>query len=320
MAFVLRRLVRALPSVAAILVITFTLIHLAPGDAVDALAGGGGDEVTYARLREYLQLDQPMWRQFLVYAGNLAQGDLGTSFVQGGVPVSTLIAERLPATLLLVLSALVISSVGGLVFGALAARRPFGPLDLGVSSLSLLANAVPGFWLAQLALLVFSFGAGWFPVQGMTDARADHSGMALVIDVAHHLVLPALVLAASQLALIARLTRAGLVSEMGNDYVRTAAGKGCSPSQTIIHHALPNALLPVVTVVGSRLGLLFAITIVTETVFGWPGLGTLLLNASQTRDRPVLLGLVLLLSLSVVVANLVTDLVYAWIDPRLRQS
>lgn len=314
--FVARRLVRAAPAVGAIVVLTFLMIHLAPGDAVDALAGAGGDEATNEYLRDYLQLDRPFLEQFGSYAANLVQGDLGVSFVQGGTPVSELILDRLPATLLLMATALVVSAVGGIALGAVSARWPFGALDAGVSSLSLLGYAIPTFWLGQLAVLVFAIRLGWLPIQGMTDARAGFTGGAAVLDVAHHLVLPALVLATSEMAFVARVTRSGLLAETSRDYVDTARAKGASERRVIVNHALPNALLPVVTVIGHRLGLLFTYAVVTETVFGWPGLGTLMLSASQSRDRPVLLGLVLLVSLSVVAANLATDLVFGWIDPR----
>ncbi|MEJ7772345.1 MAG: ABC transporter permease, partial [Geodermatophilaceae bacterium] len=210
-------------------------------------------------------------------------------------------------------------SIGGVLLGALAARWPYSRFDAGLSTVSLVAYAIPGFWLAQLLVLVFAIQAGWFPIQGMTDARADYTGFAAALDVAHHLVLPVTVLTISELALVSRVTRSGLLTEKGRDYVRTARAKGASERQAILRHALPNAMRPVVTIIGTRLGLLFTYAVVTETVFGWPGLGTLLLTASQTRDRPVLLGLVLLVSLSVVLANLITDLVYGWIDPRVRQ-
>lgn len=317
--FVLRRLVRAVPAVVTILVVTFLLIQLAPGDAVDALAGQGGDEATNEYLRSYLKLDRPLWEQFGSYVSNLAHGDLGVSFVQGGTPVVELIGDRLAATLLLILTALVLSSIGGVLLGALAARWPYSRFDAGLSTVSLVAYAIPGFWLAQLLVLVFAIQAGWFPIQGMTDARADYTGFAAALDVAHHLVLPVTVLTISELALISRVTRSGLLTEQSRDYVRTARAKGATERRTILGHALPNAMLPVVTIIGTRLGLLFTYAVVTETVFGWPGLGTLLLTASQSRDRPVLLGLVLLVSLSVVLANLITDLVYGWIDPRVRQ-
>lgn len=317
--FVLRRLLSVVPTVLAILVVSFGMIQLAPGDAVDALAGAGGNEATNDYLRAYLQLDRPVWQQFGSYAFRLAQGDLGVSFVQGGTPVSDLILDRLPATLLLMGTALVLSSVGGVLLGALIARWPYGRFDAGVSSASLVTDALPGFWLAQLVVLAFAIQAGWFPVQGMTDAREQYTGLAAYADVAEHLVLPALVLATAELALVTRVARAGLLAERGREYVRTARAKGMRERRTILVHALPNAMLPVATVIGSRLGFLFAGAVVIETVFGWPGLGTLLLTASQTRDRPVLLGLVLLVSVSVVLANLLTDLVYGWIDPRVRQ-
>lgn len=318
--FVLRRLLRAVPAVVAILVITFLMIQLAPGDAVDALAGAGGDQATNDYLRAYLQLDRPVWEQFGSYVLNLAQGDLGVSFVQGGTPVTELILERLPATLLLMTTALVLSSAGGILLGALIARWPYGRFDAGVSTLSLAIDAMPVFWLGQLVVLAFAISAGWFPIQGMTDARADNTGWVAVADVAHHLVLPALVLAMAELALVTRVARSALLGEKGQEYVRTARAKGLTERRTILVHALPNAMLPVVTVIGTRLGFLFAGAVVIETVFGWPGLGTLLLTASQSRDRPVLLGLVLLVSLSVVLANLITDLLYGWIDPRVRRD
>lgn len=317
--FVVRRLLRAAPAVAAILILTFLMIQLAPGDAVDALAGAGGDQATNDYLRAYLQLDRPVWQQFGAYVGNLAHGDLGVSFVQGGTPVVELIGERLFPTLLLMGAALIMSSVGGILLGALIARWPYGRFDASISSSSLVVDALPGFWLAQLVVLAFAINAGWFPIQGMTDAREQYTGVAALADIAHHLVLPAVVLASSELALVTRVARSRLLAEKGRDYVRTARAKGMSDRRTILAHALPNAMLPVVTIVGTRIGFLFAGAVVIETVFSWPGLGTLLLTASQSRDRPVLLGLVLVVSLSVVLANLVTDLVYGWIDPRARQ-
>ena len=318
MGYVFRRLIQTLPAVATIVVATFALIHLAPGDAVDALAGGGGDESYYRYLRSYLRLDRPALEQLLSYGGNLLQGDLGVSFVQGSRPVTDLIGERLAATLLLMATALGLSTAGGILLGSLAARRPFGPLDLGISTSALVGYSVPAFWLGQLALMFLAFRTGLLPVQGMTDARADHTGLSHVLDVARHLVLPALVLATSELALITRVTRTGLLQQLGRDYVRTARASGVAESRVVTRHALPNALLPVVTIIGHRIPLLLTVTVAVETVFGWPGLGTLLVTAAQTRDGPLLLGIVFLLAFSVVLANLVTDLVYAWIDPRIR--
>ncbi len=315
--YVARRLLQVVPTVVGIVVVTFVVIQLAPGDPVDAVASGNGDAGYYEFMRAKFGLDRPVLQQFLTYVGNVFRGDLGVSFAQGR-SVSDLIAERLPATLLLMGTALAVSTAGGIVLGAVAARRPFGPLDLSMTTAALVGYALPVFWLAQLALLLVAYRTGWFPIQGMTDARTAYTGWAHVADVAHHLVLPALVLAVSEVALIARVTRSGLLQERARDYVRTASAKGLSTTGTLLRHALPNALLPVVTIVGSRMGFLFSGAVLVETVFGWPGLGRLLLTAAEQRDHPILLGMVLLVAFSVVVANLLTDFAYAYIDPRIR--
>jgi peptide/nickel transport system permease protein len=232
--------------------------------------------------------------------------------------VSTLIMDRLWPTILLMGTALLVSTVAGIALGALAARRPFGPFDLTISTGALIGYALPVFWLAQLAMLTIAFRTGWFPIQGMTTARAEYTGLTHYADVARHLVLPSLVLAASEVALISRIARTGILAEMNSDYVRVAQAKGLSPSRALVRHALRNALLPVVTVVGTRIGFLFSGAVLVETVFGWPGLGRLVLSAAQTRDHPVLLGMVLVVAFSLVLANLLTDLVYARVDPRIR--
>jgi peptide/nickel transport system permease protein len=315
--YVVRRLLQVLPAVASILIVTFAVVQAAPGDPVVAVAGESGNEEYYDFMREKFGLDRPVVEQFWTYATNVLRGDLGVSFVQGQEVVD-LILERVPATLLLMGSALLVSTVGGIVLGALAARRPFGPFDLGVSTGALVGYALPSFWLAQLAMLTIAFRTGWFPIQGMTDARADYTGLAHYLDVARHLVLPSLVMAASEVALITRIARTGILAEMDSDYIKVAQAKGLSPTGALVHHALRNALLPVVTVVGTRIGFLFSGAVLVETVFGWPGLGRLVLSAAQTRDHPLLLGMVLLVAFSLVLSNLLTDLLYARVDPRIR--
>ena len=315
--YVVRRLLQVLPAVASILIVTFAIVHAAPGDPVVAVAGESGNQEYYDFMRAKFGLDRPLPQQFVTYAGNVLTGDLGTSFAQGQ-RVSSLIAERVPATLLLVGSALAVSTLGGVALGALAARRPFGAFDLAVSTTALVGYALPVFWMAQLAMLTIAFRTGWFPIQGMTDARANWTGIHHLLDVGRHLALPSLVLAASEVALITRIARTGILTEMESDYVRVAQAKGLSSTGALVHHALRNALLPVVTVVGTRIGFLFSGAVLVETVFGWPGLGRLVLSAAQTRDHPVLLGMVLLVAFSLVLANLVTDLVYARVDPRIR--
>jgi peptide/nickel transport system permease protein len=314
--YLLWRLAQIVPAVAGILLIAFVAVHMAPGDPVLALAGEHGDAAYYAFIRTKFGLDRPLPEQLVVYVGRVATGDLGQSFVHGR-PVAVVIAERLPATLLLIGTALALSTTVGLALGVLAARRAGRPTDLAVRTAALLAHAMPSFWLAQMAAIALALGTGWFPVQGLTDARRALTGWRFALDVTHHLVLPALVLAAGELALTTRLTRTGMLDALATDYARTARAKGL-PERGVVRHALRNALLPLVTVVGSRAGLVVTGAVLVETVFAWPGLGQLLLSSIQTRDVPTLLGLFLLTSMTVIVANLVTDIAYAWLDPRIR--
>jgi len=314
--YLLKRLAQALPAVGAILVLTFFLVHLAPGDPSVALGGEHGDPGYYALIRAKFGLDRPLSTQLLIYARNVLGGDLGTSFVHGR-PVIHVIAERLPATLLLMSTALVVSTVVGVSLGTIAAWHARRPTDLLLRSVALAGQAAPSFWLAQGAILTLAIGTGLFPVQGMTDARRVSTGLAHVADVARHLVLPALVLAVGELALTTRLVRAALIEALGSDYVRTARAKGL-PELTVTRHALRNTMLPIVTLIGSRVGMLWAGAVLVESVFAWPGVGQLLLASVLARDYPMLLGLFLLVSVSVVLANLLTDLACGWLDPRIR--
>lgn len=305
-----------LPTVAGLLVLNFCIIHLAPGDPVIALGGEHGDAAYYAFLRARFGLDRPLPEQLLAYVSNVLRGDLGTSFVHGR-SVATVIGERLPATLLLASTALVLSSMAGIGLGALAARLGRRPTDVTLTAAALLGYAAPPFWLGQMALLALAVGTGLFPVQGMTDARNPQTGLSYLVDVLHHLALPALVLAANELALTTRLVRTGLLEALGTDYVRAARAKGL-PERLVIRHALKNVMLPVITVIGSRAGMFLSGAVLVEVVFAWPGLGRLLLSSLLARDYPVLLGMFLLISLGVILANLITDLAYAWLDPRIR--
>jgi len=315
--YVLRRVLQLLPTTAAILVVGFLLIHLAPGDPVLALAGENGDAEYYASVRRQFGLDQPLPAQLATYAGNVLSGDLGTSYVQGR-PVADVLAERLPATLLLTGTAVLFSSLLGTALGVFAATRRRRWPDVTVTVGMLALYAAPVFLVAQLAILALALRAGWFPVQGMTDARSDATGFAHVRDVAHHLVLPVLALASQEVAAVSRLARVGLLDELGRDHIRTARAKGVPEHSVVLKHGMRRAMLPVVTVLGGRVGHLVSGAVVVEAVFGWPGLGRLLVTAMQSRDAPIVLGVFLLVSVTVVVANLLTDLVYAWLDPRVR--
>jgi len=315
--YVWRRLLRVVPTVAGVVVVGFALIHIAPGGPLLALAGDSGDAEYYAAMTQRFGLDRPLPEQLLTYAGTVVRGDLGVSYVQGR-PVLELIAERLPATLLLTGAALVLSSLVGTWLGVVAAGRPGGVRDVTVTGTALTLYAAPVFWLGQLALVVLALRTGLFPVQGMTTAGGPDSGPGRLLDIAHHLALPVLVLASQEVAAVARLTRSGLLEELGEAHVRFARAKGLPRRRVLVRHALRRALLPVVTVIGSRVGHLVTGAVVVEVVFGWPGIGRLLLGATQTRDTPVLLGLFLLVGLTVVLANLVTDLAYGYLDPRIR--
>jgi peptide/nickel transport system permease protein len=315
--YVVRRLLQVLPTASAILLVGFLLIHLAPGDPVLALAGENGDAEYYAFVREKFGLDEPLPQQLATYAGNVLRGDLGTSYVQGR-PVAQIVAERLPATLLLTGTALVVSTLVGISLGVFSATRRRRWPDVTVTVSTLVVYAAPVFLVGQMAVLLLALGTGWFPVQGMTDARATSTGLAHVADVAHHLVLPALALASQEVAAASRLTRVGLREELTRDHVRTARAKGVPERAVVLRHGLRRALLPVVTVLGGRTGHLVAGAVVVEVVFGWPGIGRLLVTAMQSRDAPIVLAVFLLVAVAVVLANLLTDLVYAWLDPRVR--
>ena len=315
--YVARRLAQVLPAVAGVLLIGFLLIQLAPGDPILALAGESGDAEYYEFMRQKFGLDRPLPDQLWAYFSNVIRGDLGVSYVHGR-SVAAVIGERLPATVLLTSAALVLSSIVGIGLGIYGGLRYRHPDDLLLNVTALSFYAAPVFWVGQLALLTLALGLGWFPVQGMTTAGASFTGFAAVRDVAAHLALPALVLAAQEIAAVTRLTRVGLINELASDHVRTARGKGLAERIVIVRHGLRRTLLPVVTVIGGRIGHLVSGAVVVELVFGWPGLGRLLVGAMQNRDTPILLGMFLLVATSVIIANLLTDLVYGWLDPRIR--
>ena len=315
--YITRRFLLAVGALVVIVTATFVLVRVAPGGSVEAMAGEGASQAQLDEMTARFRLDEPLPDQFASYLSHLLRGDLGNSYVYNR-PVSGLIGERLPATLLLTGTSFAVGAFAGVGLGALAARRSSGLVDTGVRAATLIIYGVPVFWLAQLGVMLFALRAQWFPVEGMTDARLTLTGTANAVDVARHLFLPVLVLSASEVALLARTTRAGLVQERVRDYVRTARAKGLDEGGITTHHALPNAMLPVMTIIGGRLGHLFAGAVIVETVFAWPGLGTLLVNAAIRRDYPIVLGMVLLTAFSVVMIHVVTDVVSARIDPRIR--
>ena len=298
--------------------VIWLVVRLAPGDPVLALVGDFPAPEEYVRkIRAEFGLDRSLPEQFVRYVAAVATGDLGFSFVFRR-PVLGLVLERATATALLTVTALGLASIAGGALGLVAARRPFSVLDALISGGSVVGFSVPVFWLGQLLILLFAVTLGWLPAQGMVSLRVSPEGWDRVLDVARHLVLPAAALSLRFLAMTARLARASTLEVLGRDYVRTAQAKGASEPRVLFRHALPNAILPVLTLVGYNFGFVLAGSALIETVFGWPGMGRLLYDSVFARDFPVLLGIMIVVSLTVVLANLATDLLYAYFDPRIR--
>jgi peptide/nickel transport system permease protein len=315
------RLVKTLLVTAAVVLISFFLIHAVPGDAATVMAGQAGyaDETYMANLRAEYGLDQPLPVQLWRYVGRVAQGDLGTSFVRRE-SVLSIIMERMPNTLLLDGFALVLAAAGGIALGAVAARRPGSAGDSAVSVLSMLFYAVPQFWLGMMMVLVFAVWLNWFPPFGIETMGADYTGFARIADVGRHIILPGVTLALYFMAFYARLTRTAMIDVANLDFVKTARAKGISERQVQRRHILRNALIPLVTFAGLQASILVGGSVLVENVFSWPGLGTLAYQAVGTRDNPLLLGIFVVTAILVSLFNLVTDIAYSLVDPRVELS
>jgi peptide/nickel transport system permease protein len=317
----LSRAVKAVAVVLAIVILNFLLIRLAPGDPAAVMAGeaGAADQVFMDQLREQFGLNRPVYEQAMIYLSNIVQGDLGFSYRQNA-PVLDLIAERLPATLLLTVSAFVFAILVGVALGAMSAMRVGRPLDFVISIVSLVFYATPLFWIGLMSILLFSVYLGWLPAVGMETIGSGYTGWARAVDIAWHLVLPATTLGLFYMAVYTRMTRASMLEVRDLDFVRTAKAKGLKAGIIVRRHILRNAILPIITLAGIQAGQLVGGAILTETVFGWPGIGRLAFDALLQRDYPVLLGVFLVTSIMVVIFNIVTDLVYRVVDPRIRAS
>ncbi|MFI5015860.1 MAG: ABC transporter permease [Hyphomicrobiales bacterium] len=317
--FVARRLAQALPLLLAVIVVNFTIVHLAPGDPIQAFIGDFPAPPEYVdEMRHRLGLDRSLLEQLLTYISSVLTGDLGYSFASRR-PVLSLIAERAGNTVILTVTAMVFASICGILIGVSAARRPRSWRDNLITSVSLLGFSIPVFWLSQLLILLFAVSLGLLPAQGMISIREDYAGFDHVRDVAAHLVLPAFALSLRYLVSTARLTRASVMEALTSDYILTARAKGAGSNRVLFAHALPNALLPVVTSIGYNFGYVLAGSALVETVFAWPGLGRLLFDAMKARDTPVILGIFLASASIAVLANLLTDLAYGALDPRMRR-
>jgi len=315
------RFVKAVVVIALIAVVNFFLVRMAPGDPAQVMAGQSGatDEIYMAQLRKEFGLDQPLSTQLGVYVNHLLHLDLGYSHRQQQ-PVLTLILERLPATLLLTGLALVLSVSLGVLLGVLSARRVGSWTDTAISAAALLFYATPIFWSGLLLVLIFSVGLNWLPAYGYSSIGANMTGLRSLIDVARHAILPVTTLSLFYVAIYARLTRASMLEVSQLDFVKTARAKGLPERQVLVRHVLRNALLPIITYAGIHAGGLVGGSIVVETIFAWPGVGRLAFEAVGQRDYSVLLGVFFVISVIVVGVNLITDFIYAYVDPRIELS
>ena len=316
--YLVRRLAQAIPIVLGIVVLNFLLLQLAPGDAADVLAGEAGSATPeyMAQLRERFGLDQPVYVQLMLYLKNVVTLDLGYSF-RHGMPVLQLILGRLWPTLLLMGTTLVLSVSVGVLLGLLAATRVHSWRDNLISILAIIAYATPLFWIGLMLIVLFSINLGWFPASGMETVAAFYEGWDRAVDIAWHLVLPALTLSCFYLALYTRLMRATVLEQQGMDYVTTAEAKGLTERQITFRHSQRNAILPVVTMVGIQIGSLLGGSVIVESVFGWPGLGLLAYQSLFARDFNLLLGIFFFSACLVVIINLLVDLLYLALDPRI---
>ena len=315
-----RRLLQIVPVVLGIAIINFCLLHIAPGDIVTVLAGeaGSGNAEYLETLRRRYGLDQPLYVQLGLYLTKLVQFNLGFSF-RHNMNVSALILERLPATLMLMLSTILLSLILGVFFGVTAAKNVNRPIDRIISSAVLLLYAMPLFWLGLMFIVLFSVKLGVLPTGGLESIPAPLTIWGRVFDIVRHLTLPTLTLSLYYMAIYARVMRASMLEVYGQDFVRTAKAKGLSDSKIAFKHVLRNALLPLVSMVGVQMGSLLGGSVIVETVFSWPGLGRAAFDAVFQRDFNLLMGILLLCSLLVIVANLIVDILYSVLDPRIER-
>ena len=329
--YFIKRLVLTIPTLIGVSILVFLLIHMIPGDPIDIMMGDRITDEAREAMREILGLDLPLHVQYWQWFTGAMQGDLGIS-IRSSQPVFQEILDRLPATVELTLVALFIAVLFGILFGVTAARHRNTIIDQSMIGFSLLGVSIPIFWLGMMLIFFFSVMLGWLPVSGrlsMGTVISSITGLYLIdsllsgnisgfIDALKHLLLPAFSLATVSLALVVRVTRSSMLDVLSEDYIRTARAKGLRERKVVYVHALKNAMIPVVTVIGLQLAKLMGGAILTETVFSWPGIGRLLINAIGFRDYPVVQGVVLFVAFAFILVNIIVDMLYAYLDPRIR--
>jgi len=301
--YLIRRVLLTVPVLLGVATLVFSLIHLVPGDPAQAMMGDGASPQDVAELRKTLGLDQPLLTQYATFLRNALQGDLGKSF-RTGQPVTTMVAERMPATAELAVAAMLVAIVMAIPLGVVAAVWRGTAVDYGAMTFALAGVSIPNFWLGPLLAIVFAVELGWLPVSGRGTLA--------------HLVLPAISLGLALAAILARMTRASLLEELNELYVRAARARGVSRPAAITTHALRNSLIPLLTIVALQFGAVLTGAVITETIFAWPGIGRLLIQSIGFRDYPTVQGCILLIAVTYVTVNLVTDLMYGVLDPRIR--
>jgi peptide/nickel transport system permease protein len=301
--YLIRRLLLTLPVLLGVATLVFALIHLVPGDPAQAMLGEGASQDEILKLQHALGLDRPLLSQYRSFLVGIAHGDLGTSF-RYNAPVTTQILQKFPNTAALALAAMLVAIVFAIPLGILAAVYRGTMIDHAAMTLALLGICMPNFWLGPLLAILFAVRLGWLPVSGI-------GGLS-------HLVLPAVTLGAALAAILARMTRASVLEELRELYVLSARARGLSGTRAVVHHAFRNSLIPIVTIIGLQFGAVLTGTIITETIFAWPGIGRLLIQAINFRDYPLVQGCILFISITYVAMNLLTDLTYGFLDPRIR--
>ena len=301
--FLLIRLSSALIVIAGVVCIVFFLLHMIPGDPVEVMLGESAQPADREALRHELGLDQPLLKQFQTYISGLAHLDLGKSLHSKRL-ITEILSERLPATFILAITALIIAMLIAFPLGILSAIRKDTLIDRGAMGFAMLGVSLPNFWMGPILIMIFSLWLGWLPVSGSDGIRS--------------IVLPAITLGTALAAILSRMVRSAVLEVLNEDFIRTARAKGMSEWRVILKHALGNATLPVITVLGLQLGALLGGAVITETIFSWPGIGQLTIDAIQQRDYPVVQACVLVISLVYVMVNMITDIAYGWLDPRVR--
>jgi len=301
--YLIKRILHTIPVIFGVIVFTFILMYVVPGDPVLSMVGERYDEATIQRLRDNLHLDDPLWKQFGNYVGNLLKGDLGNSFITMR-PVANDLMDKFPFTLLLASSAMIVSIVVGLAVGIISSLKPNSLLDRGTMLLALTGISAPVFWVGLLLILIVGVNLKWLPPTGYGGVE--------------YLILPAIALGTRSAAFLARVTRSTMLDVLQQDYIRTARAKGLPEWKVVLKHAFPNTLIPIITIIGVDFGSYLSGAVLTESIFGWPGIGRFALDAILKRDFPVIQGTVLFTAMMFILANLIVDLLYGVVDPKVR--